>query len=229
MRLAVHGLRHRFAGTDVAAAPMLDIAAINAVPGEVLLISGPSGSGKSTLLYLLSGLLKPSEGEVVWGDMDLARLGEDARDSWRRQNCGFVFQNFYLISEMTPLQNVVLAAYFTGWSAARYLDRARHLLAEFGVPDTARHADTLSRGEQQRVALARALLFEPPILFADEPTASLDAENGKQIAGLLGDLARNRNMAVIVVSHDPDLMDVADRVIRLEHGRIAAPAIGHAP
>ncbi|MBU1174814.1 MAG: ABC transporter ATP-binding protein [Alphaproteobacteria bacterium] len=222
MQLTLDELRHSFARGN-GGAPVLDIDRLVVDAGTFFAITGPSGSGKSTLLYLMSGLLKPGEGRIAWDGAEIGTLGEDARDAWRRRNAGFVFQNFHLIGEMTPLQNVMLGAWFGHWRAARFRDRARALLDGFGVPPADRPAETLSRGEQQRVALARALLFEPKVLFADEPTASLDAENGGQIAGLLAELAHARGVTVIAVSHDRDVIALADRTIRLEHGRVAAP------
>lgn len=219
MHLTIEGLSHSFPH-DRSDRPVLDIAQLQVDSGRFLAITGPSGSGKSTLLYLMSGLLRASAGRISWQGENIAALGEDARDAWRRGNAGFVFQNFHLIREMTPLRNVLLGAWFSHWSAAGFRPRAQELLERFGVPDVNRPVDTLSRGEQQRVALARALLLKPKVLFADEPTASLDAENGQQIAKLLADLAHAQGVTVVAVSHDQDVVDLADNTVRLEHGRV---------
>lgn len=220
MRLVVENLHHSFSRKRADALPILAVDRLEVERGQFLAVTGPSGSGKTTLLYALSGLIVPQSGAVAWGGTDIAALGEGARDHWRRNNSGFIFQNFHLIAEMTPLQNVAVAAYFSNWSARPLQDRAAALLDRLDVPNTKRPVETLSRGEQQRVALARAILRDPAILFADEPTASLDAGNGQAIAGQLQALARERKMTVIAVSHDSDVMALADRTIRLEHGRL---------
>lgn len=215
-RLSVRGLRHAFHAQPVVALPMLELE-----PGLTVL-TGPSGSGKTTLLYLLSGLIRPQAGAVVWDGVDLARLPERGRDRWRRAHAGFVFQDFHLLPELSPLQNVLMPARFAAFSARRHAGRAAGLLRRFGVPDR-RCAALLSRGEQQRAALARALLMDPAALFADEPTASLDAAAGRVVAEALQALAAE-GRCVIAASHDPDLIALAGRRLHLEHGRIEVSA-----
>lgn len=200
--------------------PVLDAISFTVEPGRVVALTGPSGSGKSSLLYVLSGLLRADSGSVRWGEVELTGLDEAARDTWRRTHAGFVFQNFHLIEEMSPLHNVVLPAWFGRFSTATLRPRAAKLLDELGVPNR-RRAALLSRGEQQRVAIARALLLDPPVIFADEPTASLDAAAGAEVSALLSKLARQEGRTVVVASHDPDVLAQADRVLRLEHGRLA--------
>ncbi len=212
--LSVRDLHHRLGGTTEIALERLDL-----MPGRLVTLSGPSGSGKSTLLYLLSGLLRPSAGVVSWDGTDLARLGEGARDRWRLTHAGFVFQNFHLIEELSPLDNVLAPVWFAAWRARPWRARAEALLARFGVPEGRRRAGLLSRGEQQRVALARALIFDPPVIFADEPTASLDAAAGEAVARALAMLARDENRLVIAASHDEALHRLADRRIAIDHGR----------
>ncbi len=214
MELSLRDLEHGF-GAD--SPPVLTLAALDLGPGLTVL-SGPSGSGKTTLLYLLAGLMVPRRGVIAWGGSDLARLGEGARDRWRRQNAGFIFQDFHLIPELSPLDNVLVPAWFTAFSAAGLRPRARDLLARFGVPDRAR-TNLLSRGEQQRVALARAMLLAPKVIFADEPTASLDAVAGREVGHSLCALARDQGCTVIAASHDPALIALADRHLHLERGR----------
>ena len=221
MHLALENLQHSFARSRKDAPLALAIDRLSVKSGQFLVVTGPSGSGKSTFLYAMGGLMVPQQGSVRWGDTDIAALGEGARDSWRRLNAGFVFQDFHLIPEMTPIENVTISAYFSGWSAKPVRARAAELLDRFDVPNAPRPVETLSRGEQQRVALARAILGAPSILFADEPTASLDAANAQAIAAHLAALAREQGMTVIAVSHDDDVMAVADRTIRLAHGRLA--------
>ncbi|MEO9335943.1 ATP-binding cassette domain-containing protein [Mesorhizobium sp. SB112] len=188
--------------------------------GKLTVLSGPSGSGKSTLLYLLSGLLVPSAGAVVWDGLDLAGESESARDKWRRLNAGFIFQNFQLVDELGPVENVLMPAWFDHVSAKPWRDRAKLLLEKLGVPLNRKTVSLLSRGEQQRVAVARALLFDPKVVFADEPTASLDGCTGRQVADILKDLARNDGKTIIVASHDPVLLGMADEIIRIDRGCI---------
>ncbi|MGB3502926.1 MAG: ATP-binding cassette domain-containing protein [Mesorhizobium sp.] len=199
---------------------IVDVPALELAPGQLTALAGPSGSGKSSLLYLLAGLLAPSRGQIVWGGRVLSVEPEAKRDRWRLENAGFVFQSFHLIEELSPLDNVLATAWFRGGAASKR-ERARELLARFGVPEGARRTNLLSNGEQQRVALARALLFDPPVIFADEPTASLDAASGTLVSQTLRDLAAISGKTVIVASHDPILLSAAHRIVRLDHGRLA--------
>ena len=185
-------------------------------------LAGPSGSGKSTLLYLLSGLMRPDVGSIRWNGQDLATLNEARRDGWRRRNAGFVFQNFHLIEEMSPEDNVLVGGWFSSWSVRFLRPRAVELLDRLEVPRERKKVALLSRGEQQRVAIARALLFDPPVIFADEPTASLDAAAGHNVVTTLRRLASEDGKTVICASHDADLLGTCDHVVRIDHGRIAA-------
>jgi putative ABC transport system ATP-binding protein len=191
-------------------------------PGAAVGITGPSGSGKTSLLHLLAGIERPGRGRLRWGDTELTALGESARDGWRRRQVGLVFQDFHLLPGMSVLDNVLTSAFFDHWrTPARLRERARALLATVGAPQDGRAVASLSRGEQQRVALARALLRTPPILLADEPTASLDAEHGRAVADLLLDLRDKEGTTLIVVSHDPALLARLPAVYRLRDGGIA--------
>lgn len=204
-------------GTQLA----LDLPPLGAEPGTLTVLAGASGSGKSSLLYLLSGLARPTTGEIAWGDTALSNLGEAGRDRWRRINAGFIFQDFHLIEEMTPLANVLLPVWFGGWSAGKQTARAQMLLDELAVPAGRSKAGLLSRGEQQRVAIARALLGDPAVIFADEPTASLDRVAGARVIDALVRLAAE-GRTIIAASHDPDLRAAANTQIVLDHGRILA-------
>lgn len=219
--LVVEGLAHRFAAQPTGAPPALDIPSLSLAAGELTVITGPSGSGKTTLLYLLSGLLAPSAGRVAWAGSALSSMSETQRDHWRRQHAGIVFQNFNLFEDLSPIDNVVMAAYFAAFSAGTSRRRAASLLERFDVANEKRAVGTYSRGEQQRIALARALLFEPTVLFADEPTASLDVVNAQRLGGLLRELAVE-GKCIVAVSHDPQLIGVADRVVPLDHGRLVS-------
>lgn len=198
-----------------------DVATLDLAAGEMVALSGPSGCGKSTLLYLLAGLLVPQQGTVRWDGIAISALKEAARDRWRREHAGFVFQSFNLVDELSPVDNVLLPAWFVGHRTTALRQKAEQLLASLGVPADRQRASLLSRGEQQRVALARALLPEPKVIFADEPTASLDERSGLFVAETLGDLA-SQGKTVLVASHDPVVLQRAGRVIHLDHGRIVA-------
>ena len=200
----------------------LDIASLAFQPGEMTAITGPSGCGKSTLLYGISGLAQAKTGHVRWQGSDVLALAQTARDAWRRASLGFVFQDFQLVRELSALENVLLPARFDHFSVPPALAaRAKTLLDELGVPPRASVAN-LSRGEAQRVALARALLRDPPIILADEPTASLDARAARDVITRLRDLAHSQGKIVICVTHDQALIAASDRQIRLDHGRIVA-------
>lgn len=214
-------LGYWFDGADGKLPPAIDVGHLEIEAGKLSVIGGPSGSGKTTFLYLLAGLLQPGAGRIAWDGADISALSENARDRWRREHAGFVFQDFNLIPEMTALQNTTIAAYFSGWSNARVKSRGEDLLHEFGVPVERRALSTYSRGEQQRIALARALIFDPQIVFADEPTASLDVESATALTAHLKALAEN-GRTVIVVSHDPVMQKAADTLISLSRGRLAA-------
>jgi putative ABC transport system ATP-binding protein len=205
---------------------VLDIERLELPPGSQTAICGPSGSGKTTLLHLLCGIERPSAGRVCWDGVELFALGEAARDRWRRHRVGLVFQQFHLFTSLSPLENVLLPARFQAFRIeAAVARRARGLLDRVGVRATGETA-SLSRGEMQRVALARALLFAPPILLADEPTASLDAEAATRVAELLFSACRETGATLLLVTHDPALAGRCPQVMNLAAGRVfrAPPA-----
>lgn len=189
-------------------------------PGQLSAIVGPSGSGKSTLLHALAGIVVPQQGRIGFGDLDFQTLSERQRDRWRLDHCGMVFQDFRLIDELDALSNTLLPAQFTRLRLPAALrTRAHELLERFELSARAGPVARLSRGEQQRVALARALLLDPPILLADEPTASLDADNGRRIAAALQTQARQGKI-VIAVTHDDKLSVLADQLLSMKTGRL---------
>jgi putative ABC transport system ATP-binding protein len=203
----------------------LEIARLSVPAGSLLVVTGPSGSGKSTFLYAIAGLIRPQRGKVVWGDQEILRLSETRRDRWRRHTVGFAFQDFHLLPELTPLQNVLLPACFEHFGVGAVIrERAAALLDRFGVPQARSTTAKLSRGEQQRVALARALLYDPPVILADEPTASLDEAAGVVVAETLAKLATEEGRTVIAVSHDQALIARFSRRIALDHGHAATAA-----
>jgi len=191
---------------------------------QFLAIAGPSGSGKSTLLGLLAGLDRPTAGRIVVADVELTALGEDALARFRLATVGYVFQSFHLVPALTALENVAVPLELAG--DASPMARARALLAEVGLADRAHHYPVqLSGGEQQRVAVARAVARRPPLLLADEPTGNLDSATGKQIIDLLLGLNRDRGSTLVLVTHDPALATLADRVVTLRDGRVASDVV----
>ena len=189
--------------------------------GAFVAITGPSGSGKSTLLGLLAGLDRPSAGTVTLDGHDLSGLTEDARARLRGEKVGFVFQSFQLIPTLTARENVQVPIELAGGDDAA--SRADELLTRVGLADRRHHYPAqLSGGEQQRVALARAFANRPRILFADEPTGNLDAENGRVIIDLLLEWNRSAGTTLVLVTHDPDLATRAGRVIRLADGHLVS-------
>jgi putative ABC transport system ATP-binding protein len=193
----------------------------DAMHGEVTMVMGPSGSGKSTLIAALSGLLRPDSGEVTALGEDLWSRRAGRIDRFRLDHCGFVFQGFNLFPALTALQQVTTVLKYKGVGKTLAREMGMAALAEVGL-DTRAHQRpaALSGGEKQRVAIARALAKRPQLLFADEPTSSLDGENGQIVTQLLQRAAKEHGAAVICVTHDPRLEAFADRVVHLEDGRI---------
>ena len=191
------------------------------IPGEALAVVGASGSGKSTLLAILAGLDTPSAGRVEIEGRDLFALDEDQRAELRGRSVGFVFQSFQLLPALTALENVMLPLELAGKADAE--DLARETLQRVGLAERLQHYPKhLSGGEQQRVALARAFVVRPKLLFADEPTGSLDADSGAGIIRLLFDMNREYGTTLVLVTHDEHLASRCQRVVRLTGGRIAA-------
>ena len=208
-------------GTGENAVTALADASLDIHPGEVTLIEGPSGSGKTTLISILGLLLRPTSGEVWIEGRDVSRLGERELPPLRARNFGFVFQGFNLFPALTALENVAMAIQMKDPSAKDPRGEAMRLLDLVDLGSRAHHVPAdLSGGQKQRVAIARALGGNPPILVGDEPTAALDTKTALSVMELLRDLASSHGRAVVVVTHDPRLERFADRVIRVEDGRI---------
>src|ERR1051325_6369736 len=179
--------------------------------GDSLAIVGPSGSGKTTLLGLCAGLDLPTNGKVSVAGRDLGQLDEDGRAALRNEVVGFVFQNFQLLPTLTAIENIMVPMELRGGKGA--FDRATHYPAQ------------LSGGEQQRVALARAFINEPRLLFADEPTGNLDAENSEHVVELLFGLNKAAGTALVLVTHNPELAHLTHRVIRLKGGAVVEDSV----
>lgn len=205
-------------GDDIVRA--LDGVDITVQTGEFLGITGSSGSGKSTLLYVLSGMDRPSSGEIWVQGKNIALLDENELASYRRQDVGFVFQGFNLISSMTAQQNVELPMIFAGVPARERQKRAQALLDQVGLAHRFAHKPgQMSGGQQQRVAIARALVNNPPIIFADEPTGNLDSKSGLDVMQVLQGL-HAQGRTVLLVSHDAAVIAFASRVMRLKDGKV---------
>ncbi|MFC0170387.1 ABC transporter ATP-binding protein [Pseudoduganella danionis] len=186
---------------------------------ETLAIVGASGSGKSTLLGLLAGLDTPSAGTVLIDGVDIYGLDEDGRALLRKERLGFVFQSFQLLAHLTALENVMLPLELRGIANARA--RAEAMLERVGLASRLRHYPKyLSGGEQQRVALARAFVTEPPLLFADEPTGSLDATTGESVIALMFELNRQHGSTLVLVTHDQSMAARCDRTLTIAAGRL---------
>lgn len=186
--------------------------------GETLFLVGPSGAGKTSLLYTLAGLEKPNEGEVLINGRSLYRLSRSEQARVRNTSMGYVFQSFFLLPELTALENVMVPSMIRRKQAK---SRAEELLERVGLGGRTGHLPSeLSGGEQQRVAIARSLMNDPAILFADEPTGNLDTSTGSAVMTLLMDLVNERKRTLVVVTHDQHLADVGDRKVTLVDGRI---------
>lgn len=189
--------------------------------GEIVALVGPSGSGKSTLLSMAGALLRPSEGEVLLGDRDISKLKGTDRTRLRLEELGFIFQGSNLVSYLTALEQLQFIGRMLGQSARETDKRAEKLLEELGMEKRKNHyPEQMSGGERQRVAIARSLMNEPKVILADEPTASLDSDRGRQVVELLAEEVHSRNTAGILVTHDERLLDVADRVLRITDGEV---------
>jgi putative ABC transport system ATP-binding protein len=220
--IAIAGVGYAY-GEGELRRPVLRDVDMTVAPGEILLLTGPSGSGKTTLLTLIGALRAMQEGSARVLGLELRGAGEAARVALRRR-IGFIFQNHNLLGFLTARQNVAMALETEALMPERErLRRAGELLAAVGL---AEHADKvpakLSGGQRQRVAVARALAAGPGLVLADEPTAALDRKSGSEVVHLLRDLAKSRGVPILMVTHDPRILDIADRVVAMEDGRIVA-------
>jgi putative ABC transport system ATP-binding protein len=208
--------RYETGGETVVA---LDHVSFDARPGEFVSVMGPSGSGKSTMLNLLGLLDSPDEGAVLLDGRDVTGLDDERRTRERKRSIGFVFQSFYLLPTLTAVENVELPTTFGAGPTRR--DRARDLLERVGLGDRLDHRPAeLSGGQQQRVAIARALVNEPRLVLADEPTGNLDRDTGATILDEFRRIADEEDVAVVAVTHDPQLEEYTDRTVELVDGLV---------
>lgn len=222
--LVVRELSHGF-GSQSTAVQVLRQVSLHLDAGEVVLLTGPSGCGKTTLLTLVGGLRQVQAGSLRVLGTELRHADRSTRQQLRRR-IGMIFQGHNLLRCLTAEQNVQMGAdLLPGLSYRGRRDRARHWLRAVGLGDhLGRLPHDLSGGQKQRVAIARALAAEPQLLLADEPTAALDSRSGRAVVELLRSLAREQGCAVLMVTHDPRILDVADRLVRMEDGRLYADA-----
>lgn len=200
---------------------VLDVPEIQIEPHAVTAIVGPSGAGKSTLLHILGTLLKPSEGKIWIENHLISDMNDDQLALIRNQFLGFVFQTHHLLPEFSALENVCLPAMIGNRKELDYLPKAKELLDFIGLKDRMNHKPTeLSGGEQQRVSIARALINQPKMVFADEPTGNLDTKNALDIHDLFFKLKNEFGYSFLIVTHNPELAKMSDRVIEMRDGRL---------
>lgn len=194
---------------------------LNLIPGELTLLMGPSGSGKTTLLSILGCIMTPTSGTLAIDGQATHGLSAEELAEIRRKHIGFIFQSYNLFPTLNAVENVRIALDVRGQSGFAAASRAEDCLKDVGLGHRLKnYPSNLSGGEQQRVAVARAIASAPSIVLADEPTAALDSENGHAVMELLARIAKEQNRSVLAVTHDPRTLSYADRVVRIEDGRI---------
>ncbi|MCB1877734.1 MAG: ABC transporter ATP-binding protein [Chromatiales bacterium] len=218
----LRGLGKAYASGD-AMRPVIEDLQMEVMRGEQVALLGRSGSGKSTLLNLLAGIDAADQGSVWVNGRDIGGLGEPGCTLYRRREVGFIYQFFNLIASLTARENVLLPLELLGVEKSQARQRSADLLEQVGLSARADDfPEHLSGGEQQRVAIARALVHRPSLVLADEPTGSLDADTGEQVAELLRRLCRDLGATLLLVTHSLDLAHSMDRVLRLDHGRLVS-------
>ena len=201
--------------------PIFDDLALSIESGEFLSIVGPSGSGKSTLLHLMAGLDQPSDGTVLWRGCSWQDLADSERATIRSNHLGFVYQFHHLLSELTALENVAITLQIKGENRKAALTAAKETLSAFGLGHRFEHfPNQLSGGERQRIAIARALVHQPECVFADEPTGNLDEESVQMAMTQLVDGCKARGASLVIVTHNLNIAQRADRTLRLAGGRL---------
>lgn len=218
--IAVHGIVKDFGSGDTKVRALHGID-LEIAPGELTFLVGESGSGKTTLISIIAGIMYPSEGQVSVFGTPIYDLREDALVRFRLNNIGFIFQQYNLLPTLTAEENACVPLVAAGMARAEAVERARSALDRLNIGQLAdRMPRQMSGGQQQRVAIARALVHDPRLIVCDEPTAALDASSGRRVMDLLGEVAIQPDRAVIIVTHDNRVFDLADRIIEMEDGRI---------
>lgn len=209
-------------GHDHTAIKAVDNVSISIQAAEIILIMGPSGSGKTTLLSLLGGLLTPSQGNIEIDGVNITALKETALPAIRALKIGFIFQSFNLLDALSVEDNILFPARLRPGGINKARARASKLIEQLGLQKRRKALpQLLSGGEKQRVAIARALINEPKLILADEPTGNLDSQTGQDVMMLLHDIAHEQGCSVVVVTHDPRIEDIADRILWLEDGKLS--------
>jgi putative ABC transport system ATP-binding protein len=209
-------------GDGDTAVKVLDSVSLQVKAGEFVAVVGPSGSGKSTFLSIAGALLSPTSGRVVLGDQEINTLSPKKMNQIRLEKIGFVFQSSNLIPYLTVYDQLLLISELAGKRNKTAKQRANNLLNQLGLSHRRNHyPENLSGGERQRVAIARAWMNDPEIILADEPTASLDSERGKTVVQMLADEVHSREKAAIMVTHDKRMLELCDRVVYIEDGKLS--------
>lgn len=197
--------------------PALKTCSLDIKKGEFVAVIGRSGSGKSTLLHVLAGLDTPDQGEIMINGQDIARMKEKERSAFRRKNIGYVYQDYNLFPEFTAYENMILPLKLDGREVER--DTAMEMMEKLGIAECAdKFPQEMSGGEQQRVSIGRALIVHPAIIFADEPSGNLDAENARNVAELLATASVEYGQSIVLVTHDRQMADYADRIVTIVDG-----------
>lgn len=200
---------------------VLNDVSIDIMPSEIISIIGASGAGKSTLLQILGGLDNPTSGKIFFDDQEMNGFSASELAAFRNKNIGFVFQFHHLLPEFTAIENVCMPAFIKGVSKSDATKRAKELLSKLGLADRIHHKPSeLSGGEQQRVAVARALMNQPKVVFADEPSGNLDSENAQELHELFFKLREEFGQSFVIVTHNKELAQMADRTITMSDGKI---------
>ncbi len=194
---------------------------LNIAEGEICCLLGKSGSGKSTLLNLMAGLEKPTKGEIIIANKHVERMNEEQLALFRQESIGFVFQSYNLLSTLTAMENVMLPLIFEGVPKKERIKRAQDMLEAVGLKERMHHKpNEMSGGQQQRVSIARAFVNNPRVVFADEPTGNLDTKTTYEMMDLITGMAKKNNQTLIIVTHDLEISEYADRIIHLSDGKI---------
>jgi putative ABC transport system ATP-binding protein len=222
MVISIQNLNHFFGRGNLRKQVLFDIS-LEILAGEIILMTGPSGSGKTTLLTLVGGLRSAQEGSLRFLDQELRGAKPTELDRVRR-NIGYIFQAHNLHSSLTALQNVRMGLeVHPEYPVAEMQERSLQVLTEVGLAERVHYyPDNLSGGQKQRVAIARALVSQPKLILADEPTAALDSKSGRDVVDLMQKLAKEHHCTILLVTHDHRILDIADRIIHLEDGRLSS-------
>lgn len=208
--------------------PVLEDIDFQVKEGEVVSIVGKSGSGKSTFLHILAGFMVPDKGKVLINQTETSAFKEAKRAAFRLENFGFIFQNFQLMPGLNAFENIELPLKLQGIDRDEREAKVGKLMSEIGLDHVADHyPNELSGGQQQRVSIARALITDPPIIFADEPTGSLDSETEQDVLLLIQSLNKNRNITFVMITHDEEVAQIADRIYTMHDGKLTERSVSH--